>query len=390
MVLVFLACNITALAQDDTTGAMRGDIKDAFTGEPLSFSMVMLVNTNYGAAADEDGKYIIRKIPAGTYSVVCYVSGYMKDTIFNVVIENNRTTYLNIEMRPACCEPPPNPYRPLERITRRRRTLLVAGGETVIAASTLIGLNQLWYKQYPRSSFHVFNDNDEWLQMDKAGHAYTAYTAAFISSRWWYWTGKSTKRGAWISGITAFAYQSSIEVMDGFSTGWGFSWGDIAANGLGSAAYISQVLGWHEIRIEPKFGFRPSGLAPYRPELLGKNTGEQILKDYNGQTYWLSVNVASFLSEETRFPHWLNVAVGYGANGMTGGSSNPVMYNDAGNEITFSRYRQFYLSLDIDTYRLKVKSRFLRVILHSIGMIKIPAPGIELSRNGVRPLLFAF
>ena len=75
---------------------------------------------------------------------------------------------------------------------------------------------------------------------------------------------------------------------------------------------------------------------------------------------------------------------------MTGGSSNPVMYNDAGNEITFSRYRQFYLSLDIDTYRLKVKSRFLRVILHSIGMIKIPAPGIELSRNGVRPLLFAF
>jgi hypothetical protein len=34
--------------------------------------------------------------------------------------------------------------------------------------------------------------------------------------------------------------------------------------------------------------------AQYRPNVLGSSLAEQILKDYNGQTYWLSVNLHSF------------------------------------------------------------------------------------------------
>jgi hypothetical protein len=59
-----------------------------------------------------------------------------------------------------------------------------------------------------------------------------------------------------------------------------------------------------------------------RPNVLGENFLQQTLKDYNGQTYWLSINVASFLSDDTRFPKWLNVAVGYGADGLIGGTEN--------------------------------------------------------------------
>src|ERR1700742_236943 len=51
-------------------------------------------------------------------------------------------------------------------------TLNVAG-----YGGSLIILNNTWYKNYPRSSFHTFNDDGEWLQVDKFGHAWTAYNA---------------------------------------------------------------------------------------------------------------------------------------------------------------------------------------------------------------------
>ena len=52
---------------------------------------------------------------------------------------------------------------------------LVAGGNIVAYGGAMIGLYSLWYKKYPQSKFHFFNDNQEWLQVDKVSHAYGAY-----------------------------------------------------------------------------------------------------------------------------------------------------------------------------------------------------------------------
>ena len=56
-----------------------------------------------------------------------------------------------------------------------KRLALVLGTETTIYGGLMVGLNSLWYKDFPKSDFHFFNDNNEWLQMDKVGHATTAY-----------------------------------------------------------------------------------------------------------------------------------------------------------------------------------------------------------------------
>ena len=114
------------------------------------------------------------------------------------------------------------------------------------------------------------------------------------------------------------------------------------------------------------------------------------MKDYNGQTYWLSVNPASFMSKETKFPKWLNLAFGYGANGMTGGESNPLYVDSNSNVIEFKRYRQYYLSLDIDLTRIKTKSKFLKTVFYTIGFIKIPAPSVEFSNGKVKGSLIGF
>ncbi|TAD94403.1 MAG: hypothetical protein EAY75_00090 [Bacteroidetes bacterium] len=57
---------------------------------------------------------------------------------------------------------------------------------------------------------------------------------------------------------------------------------------------------WNEVRLVPKFSFFPTPFAEQRPELLGKNISQQWLKDYNGQTYWLSVDIDKFLPEKKR------------------------------------------------------------------------------------------
>ena len=266
----------------------------------------------------------------------------------------------------------------------KQRLALVVSSEAVLYTGSLIGLNELWYKDYPRSSFHFFDDSNEWLQMDKAGHLTTSYYIGRIGIGFMNWTGVSPKKAAWYGGMLGSVYQTTIEILDGYSSGWGFSVGDFAANTAGSLLCVGQQLAWNEQRIVLKYSFRQSEYSRYRPNLLGSNLQENLLKDYNGQTYWLSVNPASFMSKETVFPKWLNVAVGYGADGMTGGDFNPPYIDANGNQLYFERYRQFYLSLDVDLTRIKTRSKFLKAVFYSVGFIKFPAPALEFNKNGVK------
>ena len=221
--------------------------------------------------------------------------------------------------------------------------------------------------------------------MDKCGHALTTYQTGRLMMNAMEWAGYTTKKQLVIGGLSGFAYMSAIEVMDGYSKGWGFSWGDMSANVLGSGLAIGQKILWKEQRIQLKFSYSPSDYAQYNPSLLGKSLSERILKDYNAQTYWLSINPSSFMKPETKFPKWLNIAVGYGASGMIGASYNNIIVTDkSGNVVNFNRYRQCYLSLDADLTRIKTKSKVLKAVFSWINIIKIPFPNIEFSEGKLK------
>ena len=49
------------------------------------------------------------------------------------------------------------------------------------AVISLVGINEVWYKNYARSDFHFFDDLKEWNGMDKIGHACTSYQLNKIS-----------------------------------------------------------------------------------------------------------------------------------------------------------------------------------------------------------------
>ena len=267
----------------------------------------------------------------------------------------------------------------------KKRKLALGISSLALTSGSLVYLNQAWYQAYNTSKFHSFDDNDEWFQMDKYGHILTTYQTGRLMMNAMEWAGYSKNNQLLIGGLSGFAYMSAIEVMDGYSYGWGFSWGDMLANALGTGMAIGQKLVWKEQRIQLKFSFYASPYAKYRPNLLGDEIYLQILKDYNGQIYWLSVNPSSFMKKSTKFPKWLNVAFGYGANGMIGARYNNIVIQDeSGNVTSFNRYRQGYFSLDVDLTRIKTKSRFLKSVFSCLNIIKIPFPNLEVSEGKLK------
>jgi len=259
--------------------------------------------------------------------------------------------------------------------SKRQKAVFVS--EAAFSAISLVGLNQLWYADYPRSDFHFINDNQEWLQMDKAGHLFSSYHLGRLGSEMLKWSGASPKKQLIYGAGLGFAFLTAVEVLDGFSSQWGASTGDVIANATGTALFVSQELIWKEQRITPKFSFHTTRFAQYRPEVLGSTFSEQILKDYNGQTYWLSANLKSFF-KDSKIPKILNVAIGYGADGMIAGKGENSVIITNQNQ---SKSRQFYLSLDLDLTKIETKSHFLKTFFSVFSVLKIPAPTLEYSAN---------
>lgn len=267
-----------------------------------------------------------------------------------------------------------NCFKPSDSLNKKRQNFVFIS-ETVLASGALIGLNQLWYADYPQSNFHFINDNSEWMQMDKVGHLYASYHIGRFGAKALNWSGASKKNQLIYGASLGFVFLTAVEVMDGFSEEWGASMGDVIANASGTALYVSQELIWNEQRIIPKFSFHTTQYANFRLDLLGSTTQEQLLKDYNGQTYWFSANLYSF-SNKSKIPKWLNVALGYGAEGLIGENNDQKTLIFP---IKPEKYRQFYLSLDLDFTKIDTKSHFLKTIFSVLNTVKIPAPTIEYS-----------
>ncbi|MCG8308819.1 MAG: YfiM family protein [Cytophagales bacterium] len=258
---------------------------------------------------------------------------------------------------------------------KRLRTVLVGTG--VAYGAGLVALNEVWYKEQGKTDFHFFNDNSQWNQVDKIGHFYTAYQLSSIGKRVFLWTNMDEKKSAIWGSVMSQALMIPIEIMDGFAVEYGFSWGDIAANLLGSGFFLSQELGWKGQKIKAKFSFHRTTYAKIRPDVLGNGFFEELLKDYNGQTYWLSFDIYKLARRNNSLPKWLNIAVGYGANGMV------YAREDENRENGYESYRQYYVGIDFDLSHIHTKSKFLNSVLFFADMVKLPAPTVEFNKNGV-------
>ena len=267
---------------------------------------------------------------------------------------------------------------PADSFNQQRFNYTIAT-EAALTTGILSGLYFLWYADYPQSSFHFVNDNRDWLQMDKLGHGMTAYYVGVAGINLMKWTGMERKKAIWYGGLQGWIFLMAVEMFDGFSAEWGFSPGDFYANTLGAGLAMGQEALWEEQRIMMKFSFSGSPYRTENPAVLGTSGWQSWLKDYNGQTYWLSASPGAFMSNAI-WPDWLCLSAGYSGMGMATGDPRNQAANPAYAHLT--RQRQYYFSLDIDLTKIPVKNRFLRNVLHTVNFVKIPLPAFEVQQNG--------
>jgi hypothetical protein len=160
---------------------------------------------------------------------------------------------------------------------------------------------------------------------------------------------------------------------------------------------IAQELAWDEQRIQLKWSFHrkhyaDASLNKRSDAIFGKSSAERFLKDYNGQTYWLSASLKSFFPH-SKIPAWLQVSVGTGIEGVFGASDNTgkdKYGNIIFNRPDIKRVRQWYLAPDIDLTRIKTKKKGIKFLLNIANIVKFPAPSLEYSNGKVKFNWFHF
>ncbi len=237
---------------------------------------------------------------------------------------------------------------------------VVAGVTTGAFVVGHVMLNDLWWKG-ERSDFHVDWDHDRLyaLGADKAGHAYFPYAAATLYSQALEWTGIDSTAAVWGGSGVALAYQTYIEVRDGFSRDWGFSWGDMGANIVGSALPVIRHYVPEARIVSPKISFYPS--TKFRNGGFGA-----IIDDYESTFHWLSIDLHELLPEGLReiYPPYINIAIGHSVRDLDGRGGGK---------------HEIYLSLDLDPRKLPGDSPILRFLKRNLNLYHLPAPAVRIT-----------
>lgn len=277
----------------------------------------------------------------------------------------------------------------------KKRTWVLGGVNAALWGGSFYALNKTWYANHQRTNFHLYNDWGEWQHMDKIGHLWSGYQIADHSTKLWQWAGVGQQKALVIGSISSMAYLSIIELQDGHSEKWGFSIPDMIANSVGAMIQMGQELLWKDQRIRIKMSYMPErygALTSRANDLFGRSQVEKLLKDYNGQTYWASINIRSFFPQ-SNFQSWLSLSIGYGANTMLGGYNNK-WNNEDGiliDRTEIPRYGRMFLSADVDLTKINTNNKTLKTIFSLVNVLKFPAPAIEFNTLGkikIHPLFY--
>lgn len=95
--LLILMISFPLLAYAVPHSSVVGSVRDAATKEPLAYTNVFLANTTIGDAADTNGKFILEKVPFGSYQlVISHISYEM--VVMDVAILPGKAKTFDIEM----------------------------------------------------------------------------------------------------------------------------------------------------------------------------------------------------------------------------------------------------------------------------------------------------
>ena len=93
-----------SLFAQNLTGDLYGRVSDFTTKQPIPFANILVIGTNFGAAANDKGFFKIEKLPVNTYQIRASVVGYNQQIKTDIVIQTGRPAEINFELTPQAIE----------------------------------------------------------------------------------------------------------------------------------------------------------------------------------------------------------------------------------------------------------------------------------------------
>lgn len=236
--------------------------------------------------------------------------------------------------------------------------LVVGGGWTALH---FVKQNAWWKKN--ATNFHIYYDWDYALWLDKVGHFYGTTILAHSFRSAFEACNFEQEEIVWYGSVMALAFQTYVEIEDGFSPDWGFSPPDMYANILGATFPVLQYYEPFFNNFQFKFSYYPKWAINPHP---ADGRRRILIDDYEGQKYWLSFNVKNLLpnSVSRYWFSWLNIAVGVGGKNINGWGGGQ---------------KDIFIALDLNTDELPIYGSFQTFIKRSLSFIKLPMPGIRIT-----------
>ena len=205
-----------------------------------------------------------------------------------------------------------------ERIAYRKRCCLVRARKksNLLAVGFMAGMTAYGFAYFGFGSQDFEWKDDGWFGQnsnsggaDKLGHAVTTHiltcSMAAINRGW----GIPRKEAAIRGAAAAWATMFVMEIGDGFSQDFGFSWPDIVANTVGAAfGYFHST----DRRFQEILDFR----WEYWPSDYSRETGEgEFTTDYEGSAYVLAANIGAIACRHRHVLDFFDVQLGWQTRG---------------------------------------------------------------------------
>ncbi len=97
--LVAQNSTVSKISDGKSPGQIIGQVVDQKKGKPLVGVNIIVQGTSFGAATDADGRFTIRKIPPGTYTLIASMIGFNQETWNGITVTAEHPAHVNFELK---------------------------------------------------------------------------------------------------------------------------------------------------------------------------------------------------------------------------------------------------------------------------------------------------
>jgi len=251
------------------------------------------------------------------------------------------------------------------------RIVLIGSAAAATIAAIHIYQRDAWW-QGDREPFRFENDWEYALNIDKFGHTYGAFSESKIAKNILQWAGFSSQASTFYGSLTGLAYQTYVEIEDGYHKAYGFSPGDEFSNIIGSSIPLAQEAFPFFSNFSLKYSYYPSN--QYLTDLKTQSF-RVFIDDYEGSTFWITMDPHFLMSKElsAAIPKWLGISLGLAVHNI---------------DETGEGSRLYYLTLDYNFSKIETESNFLKALFGAMDFFHFPAPGFGLEDGKIKVGVF--